>query len=221
METTIIKKDPSSFKIPPNLKDYEKTRRSFSWQNAKSEIEYKKGKLNAAYNAVERNAKNWRKNKIALYWMGADGQKQKFTFAELNDLSNQFANLLHDLEIEQQDRVFFFLSRVPELYFGFLGTKKRGAIAGTMFAAFGPQAIVDRLKNSAAKVLITEPELFDRVEKAASFLPDLKTILVTGDVKFALKKKISGKKILPFNQVLSKQSSDYQTRMMAPDDPAF
>ena len=217
----LIRKQQSAFKITPNLKDYQAVSKNFSWEDVKKEIDFTGGKLNAAYNAIERNAKNWRKNKIALYWIGADNQKQKFTFAELNDLSNQFANLLHDLEIEQQDRVFFFLSRVPELYFGFLGTLKRGAIAGTMFAAFGPQAIVDRLKNSAAKVLITEPELFDRVEKAASFLPDLKTILVTGDVKFALKKKISGKKILPFNQVLSKQSSDYQTRMMAPDDPAF
>ena len=221
MKTELIKKDPSSFKIPPNLKEYEKIFHSFSWNDAKKEIIFKNGKLNAAYNAIERNAKNWRKNKIVFEWIGEDNQKQKFTFRELDDLSNQFANLLHKLDIQQQDRVFFFLSRVPELYFGFLGTLKRGAIAGTMFAAFGPQAIIDRLKNSAAKVLITEPELFDRVEKAASFLPDLKTILVTGDAKFVLKKKIAGKKILPFNQILSTQSSDYQTRMMAPDDPAF
>ena len=155
MKTELIKKDPSSFKIPPNLKEYEKIFHSFSWNDAKKEIIFKNGKLNAAYNAIERNAKNWRKNKIALYWIGEDNQKQKFTFRELDDLSNQFANLLHKLDIQQQDRVFFFLSRVPELYFGFLGTLKRGAIAGTMFAAFGPQAIIDRLKNSAAKVLIT------------------------------------------------------------------
>src|SRR3989338_10923521 len=103
----LIRKQQSAFKITPNLKNYQVARKSFSWEDAQKEINFRGGKLNAAYNAIERNAKNWRKNKIALYWMGQDNQKLKFTFAELNDLSSQFANLLHYLEIEQQDRVFF------------------------------------------------------------------------------------------------------------------
>jgi acetyl-CoA synthetase len=221
MKIEVIKKSPSSFKAPPNLENYERACRSFSWDDGKKEIEFVHGRLNAAYNAIERNAKNWRKNKIALYWKGADGQQQKFTFAELNDLSNQFANLLHTFEIEQQDRVFFFLSRIPELYFGFLGTLKRGAIAGTMFAAFGPQAIADRLGNSQAKILITEPELFDRVEKIAHKLPHLESVLVTGDPQKVNRLKIHGKKVLSFSELLTKMDRDYKTRMMDPDDPAF
>src|SRR3989304_1699728 len=203
MEQKVIKKDPASFKIKPNLENYEKVRKSFKWEDVRREIEFKDGKLNAAYNAIERNALNWRKNKIALYWRGTEFEKQEYTFGQLNDFSNQFANLLHTLKIEQSERVFFFLSRVPALYFGFLGTLKRGAIAGTMFAAFGPQAIADRVGNSSAKVLVTEPELFDRVEKAAKTLPELKTILVTGDPKFAKNKKISGKKVFSFDQLLN------------------
>ena len=83
MKQSLIKKDISSFKIPPNLENYEKIRKSFSWEKAKSQIEYKNNKLNAAYNAIERNAQNWRKNKIALYWIGAENQKEKYTFSEL------------------------------------------------------------------------------------------------------------------------------------------
>src|SRR3990167_5161924 len=196
MDTGLIKKKRSDFKIPPNLDDYEKVRQSFSYQDAKKEIDFVGGKLNAAENAIERNAKNFRKNKIALYWKGADGNEQKFTFLELNDAANQFANLLHEFNVDQGERAFFFLSRVPELYYGFLGTLKRGAIAGTMFAAFGPQAIEDRLGNSDAKVLVTEPPLFGRVEKVAHKLKNLETILVTGDPKEAAKFKIHGKKVL-------------------------
>lgn len=217
----IIKKDLSLQKTPPNLLDYEKTYRSFSYQEAKKEIDFFGGKLNAAHNAIERNAKNWRKNKIALYWKGADGQEQKFTFLELNQLANQFANLLHEFNIEKGDRVFFFLSRVPELYFGFLGTLKRGAIAGTMFAAFGPQAIEDRLENSQAQILVTEPELFSRVEKAAPNLPHLKIILVTGEPQKVENLKIHGKKVLSFTELLQKMPNHYKTRMMDPEDPAF
>ena len=221
MNTGIIKKKASLFKVEPNLLDYKRARKSFSWELAQKEIDFKEDKLNAAYNAVERNALNWRKNKIALYWMGADDQKEKFTFSELNQLSSQFANLLHDFSIDIGDRVFFFLSRVPTLYYGFLGTLKRGAIAGTMFAAFGPQAIEDRLGNSQAKILVTEPELFDRVAKVAHKLPHLETVLVTGEEKETNRLKIHGKKILNLPELLKKQSTSYKTRQMDPDDYAF
>jgi len=221
MDTGLIKKHSSDFKIPPNLDDWEKVRRSFSYEEAKKEIDFVDGKLNAAENAIERNAKNFRKNKVALYWKGADGSQQKFTFLELNDAANQFANLLHEFTIDQGDRVFFFLSRIPELYFGFLGTLKRGAIAGTMFAAFGPQAIEDRLGNSQARLLVTEPELFDRVEKVADKLTNLETVLVTGELQRIKHLKIHGKKVLSFSEEISKMSKNYKTRMMDPEDPAF
>lgn len=221
MKSETIKKTLSSFKVKPNLENYGETIKSFSAKTAQNEIEFKNGRLNAAYNAIERNAHNWRKNKIALYWIGEDFSEKKYTFREIDDLSNQFANLLHTLNIDIGDRVFFFLTRVPELYFGFLGTLKRGAIAGTMFAAFGPAAIKDRLENSQAKILITEPSLFERVSKVAKELPELHTILVTGDPKEVAKLKIPGKKIVSFENILSEQLKTYGTRFFEPDDPAF
>src|SRR3989344_104962 len=96
--------------------------------------------VNAAVEAVDKNAANWRKNKIALFWEGENGEKKKYTFQELSILSNKFANLLKEKDVNRGDRVFFFLPRVPEIFYGFLGTLKRGAIAGTMFSAFGTEA---------------------------------------------------------------------------------
>ena len=214
MKQSLIKKDISSFKIPPNLENYEKIRKSFSWEKAKSQIEYKNNKLNAAYNAIERNAQNWRKNKIALYWIGAENQKEKYTFSELNQLTSKFANLLGKLSVDQGDRVFFFLTRVPALYFGFLGTLKSGAIAG-------PQAVEDRLGNSQAKILVTEPDLFERVAKVANKLPYLKTILVTGDPKETAHLKIHGKQVINLFELLNKQTAKYKTKQMDPKDYAF
>jgi len=221
MKAQKIRKDLSKLKVKPNLADYEKAYHTFSYEETKKEVEFVEGKLNAAYNAIERNAKNWRKNKIALYWKGEDESVKEFTFKELNEKANQFANLLHEFNIGQGDRVFFFLSRIPELYFGFLGTLKRGAIAGTMFAAFGPQAIEDRLGNSQARILITEPELFDRVKKIAHKLDHLETVLVTSEPQKVKHLKLHKQKVLSFSDELSKMSSNYKTRMMDPDDPAF
>src|SRR3989338_10651780 len=167
-----------------NLSDYQKTYDKFSYDQYKGELDWFSGnRLNAAFNAVDRNAANFRKNKVALYWHGQDDQKQKFTFRELSLLSNQFGNLLKNLDVDKGGRVFFFLPRVPELYYGFLGTLKIGAIAGTLFSAFGHQALYDRLENSDAKVLVTEASLFDRVAEAAKDLPSLETILVVGEAK--------------------------------------
>ena len=140
--------------------------------------------LNAAVEAVDKNAANWRKNKVALYWEGSDGRKEKYTFLELSLLSNKFVNVLKHLGVEREDRVFFFLPRVPELFYGFLGTLKRGAIAGTMFSAFGPQALQDRLDNSDAKVLITNEELKPRVDKVRKNLPNLKHVLTIESPEF-------------------------------------
>jgi len=63
VKTEVIAKNPKEFKIPPNLADYDLAKKTFSTVKAREEIDFKGGKLNAAYNAIERNAKNWRKNK--------------------------------------------------------------------------------------------------------------------------------------------------------------
>lgn len=218
MKVETFKKTKAYLKTAPNLPDYEKTAKSFTWKSAESELEYVDGKLNAAYNAVDRNAKNFRKNKIALYWEGDGEQKIRYTFTDLSKLSSRFANLLHALDISKGERVFFFLPRVPELYYGFLGAVKRGSIAGTMFSAFGPQAIEDRLGNSDAKVLVTSNELLPRVLKVLKNLPELRTILLADEGK---EREVGHTQILSLQKRLEKQSDDYETRMMDPDDPAF
>ena len=176
----IIKK---TIQTNPHLMDYQKIYRSFEWEQAKKELSwFSQGRINNAFNAIDRHAQGAKRNKIALYWEGEEGEKKKFTFFELFLLSNQFGHLLKSLGVKRGDRVFFFLPRIPELYFGFLGTLKIGAVAGTLFAAFGPQAIYDRLENSGAKVLVTTKDLYSRVQKVEKDLPNLKKIVLVENI---------------------------------------
>lgn len=220
MKKEVIKKN-KAISAASNLPDYELARRTFSWPQAWREIDSVNGRLNAAENAVGRQAKNWRKNKIALYWIGANGETAKFTFQELDHLANQFAHGLETEGIVRGKRVFFFLTRVPALYYGFLGTLKTGAIAGTMFAAFGHQAILDRLGNSGATALVTEWSLLERVTKAAAFLPELKTIFVVDEPARVKKIKIKGKKIIALSEHIANLPREYRTKMLPPSAPAF
>ncbi|MBU0618775.1 acetate--CoA ligase [Patescibacteria group bacterium] len=204
-------------KFIPNLINYQKTYDSFNYKEHYKQVNWlDKDHLNAAYAAMDANVlTEERKNKVALYWHGPDDEQRKFTFQELTWLSSQFANVLKTLGIDKGERVFFFLPRVPELYYGFLGTLKTGAIAGTLFAAFGHQALLDRLENSDAKILVTNSQLFPRVEKIWPQLPQLKYILLTDALQNKNKKLLS----LPNFMELAPQTT--HICRTEPTDPAF
>ncbi|MBI5448976.1 acetate--CoA ligase [Candidatus Gottesmanbacteria bacterium] len=169
---------------PHNLEAYDTFYRTFQWKSAQKELDWFDGKLNAAYNAVDRHAHTWRKNKIALYWEDETGNEKKYTFEELSFASNKIGNILKDFGVARGDRVFLFLPRIPELFFSFLGILKIGAIAGTLFSAFQEQALLDRLGNSEAAVVMTTKELKPRIDKIRKKLPALKHIIVVDAESF-------------------------------------
>ena len=57
-----------------------------------------------------------------MLWHGKKGEQESYTFEQLKTLTNQFANVLGDLEVNKGDRVFVFAERVPELYVSVFGT---------------------------------------------------------------------------------------------------
>src|SRR5450759_2056100 len=116
MKVDSYKKSAKDWKFPPNLEDYDHARKNFSWEAARKDIDFFDGKLNAAYNAVDRHTHTWRKNKVALYWEDEAGSQKKYTFEELSLLSNKIGNILKDFDVQRGDRVFLFLPRIPELY---------------------------------------------------------------------------------------------------------
>lgn len=175
--STIRKKKETIQKA--NLQNYNHVNADFSYDKFTKELVwFDHDKINAAYNAVTKNALSERKNKIALYWEGDQGEKKKYTFLEADQISNQIANYLKHLDVEKGERVFIFLPRVPYLYFSFLAIVKIGAVAGTMFAAFGPQALYDRLDQSDAKILITTSDMAKRVDPIKKKLKSLKKIIL-------------------------------------------
>ncbi|MFQ5815307.1 MAG: acetate--CoA ligase [Candidatus Hydrothermarchaeaceae archaeon] len=202
-------------KFEPNLENYEETYKSFNWDYAFDEIEgLDGGKLNAAYEAVDRHAKSRRKNKIALYFESGDGRKEKYTFREMRNLSNKFTNLLESNGAAKGDRVFIFLPRSPELYISFLGTLKMGAIAGTLFSAFGTAGLKDRLGDSGAKFIATTHELEKRLNEVRGELPELETaIIVDGEAM--------EEGDISYEKEMARASSKYDIKPMNPEDDAF
>lgn len=207
----IIKKPKRFFKKKPNLEDYDRASKKFKWKDARKQVARLGNRLNMAHATIDNQADTWRKNKVALYWEGVKESK-KFTFMQLSELSNKFANVLKDLDVKKGDRVFIFLPRIPPLYVSFLGTMKTGAIAGTMFAAFGPTGIKDRLQNSGAKVVVTDDTLKKRIYKVRRELPELEHIIVVGKTKGKEKS---------YEKEMSRASENFRVAKTKPSDDAF
>ncbi|RSK28193.1 acetate--CoA ligase [Bacillus sp. HMF5848] len=163
-----------------NLKNYEEECRSFSWGETEKYFSWSEtGRVNLAYEAIDRHAKGFRKNKVALFYRDPE-RNEKYTFKEMMELSNKAGNVLKQVgDVEKGDRVFIFMPRSPELYFTVLGAIKLGAIVGPLFEAFMEGAVRDRLQDSEAKVLVTTPELLERVP--VDELTALKHVILVGD----------------------------------------
>ena len=179
MHSEVVRKDMAQLRLESNLKGYDGLRATFKWTDADKLVEwFPGGKINSAYNVIDRHALGERKDKVALIYDDGEGNVQKYTFGQMYEETNKFANVLGKLGVKRQDRVFVFLQRTLEQYVSFLGAIKAGAIASPMFPAFGPDAIKDRLLDSGAVAIVTDSELVKRVYMVKDQLPDLKYIIV-------------------------------------------
>ncbi|MCY7767808.1 acetate--CoA ligase [Bacillus inaquosorum] len=194
-----------------HLKNYEETYRHFDWAEAEKHFSWNEtGKLNAAYEAIDRHAESFRKNKVALYYKDAN-RDEKYTFKEMKEESNRAGNVLKRYgNVEKGDRVFIFMPRSPELYFIMLGAIKIGAIAGPLFEAFMEGAVKDRLENSEAKVVVTTPELLERIP--ADKLPHLQHIFVVGG------EAESGTNIINYDEAAKQESTRLDIEWMDKKD---
>ncbi|WP_096202659.1 acetate--CoA ligase [Bacillus sp. FJAT-45350] len=162
-----------------NLKSYDEIAKSFDWTTVEKAFSWSEtGKINLAYEAIDRHADSEKKDKVALYYSDAT-RDEKYTYQQMKEMTNRAGNVLKDAGVVKGDRVFIFMPRSPELYFSVLGAIKLGAIVGPLFEAFMEGAVRDRLEDSEAKVLITTPDLLERVPVAD--LPKLEKVLVIGE----------------------------------------
>ena len=178
MHHPIIHK-PGSFPVPPNIADHEAMRRSFGWEEIERELDWLPGGgLNIAHEAIDRHCAQGRADKPAMLWEGKDGERERYTYDDMRRQTNRFANVLAGLGVAKGERVFTFMERVPEIYFTFFGALKAGCVIGPLFSAFGPDPVRDRLENSGATVLVTQPALRKKIAAILPQLPALKHVIV-------------------------------------------
>lgn len=113
------------------------------------------GKLNVCENCVDRHAKGARANKAAIIWEGEPGDKRVITYAQLHRDVCRFANVLEQHGVKAGDRVLIYLPMIPEAVVSMLACARIGAVHTVVFGGFASEAIVDRLEDSGASMVIT------------------------------------------------------------------
>ncbi|MGH9449048.1 MAG: acetate--CoA ligase [Terriglobia bacterium] len=113
------------------------------------------GKLNVAYNCVDRHAASSRRNKAALIWEGEPGDSRVLTFGMLEREVNKCANALKSLGVKKGDRVAIYMGMTPELPIALLACAKIGAPHSVVFGGFSAESLRERINDAQAKVLLT------------------------------------------------------------------
>ena len=205
-------------KTEHHLSDYEKIRASFSWENVAQELSgLPDGKgLNIAHEAVDRHAKSHLKNVVAFRFIHKDRSCSDFTYAELQQQTSKFANVLKNLGVQKGDRVFALTGRIPELYIAALGALKTTAVFCPLFSAFGPEPILQRLKKGEATVVLTTSLLFEKkVNQLLGQLPSLRYVILS-DAKEHLSDKI-----LSYSKLMEHADSEFIIPETNPEDLAL
>ncbi|MFO7172857.1 MAG: acetate--CoA ligase [Bacillota bacterium] len=113
------------------------------------------GKLNAAYNCLDRHLDSWRRTKAAIIWEGEPGEERVLTYQDLHREVCRFANALKSLGVRKGDRVTIYLPMIPELAIAMLACARIGAVHSVVFGGFSAEALRDRIRDAQARVVIT------------------------------------------------------------------
>ena len=120
------------------------------------------GKLNAAYNCVDRHVEAGRGNKVALYFEGEPGDRTIITYKDLQGRVSQAANALLALGIGKGDRVVIYLPVLVETIVITLACARIGAVHSLVFGGFSSEALRFRVEDTGAKLLVTTDGQFRR-----------------------------------------------------------
>ncbi|GAB2652263.1 acetate--CoA ligase [Saccharopolyspora gloriosae] len=157
------------------------------WSDAPFAKWFVGGKLNVAYNCVDRHVDDGNGDRVAIHWEGEPGDSREITYAELQREVSRTANALASLGVGAGDRVAIYLPMLPEAVFSMLACARLGALHSVVFGGFSSEALRARINDAEAKVVITCDGQYRRgkaaplkanVDEAVQHTPSVEHVLV-------------------------------------------
>ncbi|GAA1718384.1 acetate--CoA ligase [Isoptericola hypogeus] len=128
---------------------------TLDWSDAPVARWFADGKLNAAYNAVDRHVEAGLGDRVALHFEGEPGDTRAVTYADLQREVSRAANALTALGVTTGDRVVVYLPMLVESVVAMLACARIGAPHSVVFGGFSADALRSRIADAEAKLVIT------------------------------------------------------------------
>lgn len=158
-------------------------------------------------------------DRLAIIDIDANGNRADYSFHQLKILSNRLANALRDRGVgkhsDTADRVGVLLPQCIETAVSHIALFKLGVISIPLFTLFAQDALLHRLRDSNAKVVITNAEGLKKIQSIREQLPSLKIILCIDD---AVESTVG---VEYFHGICNAQSDTFNVVQTRSDDPAL
>ena len=170
--------------------DYKNTYKNFQLQVPE--------RYNWAYEVFDKWAQD--PSKLAMLWVDKDGNSRNITFKEMSERSKKTANMLIGLEAKPQDRIFIMLPRLVEWWEIIIASIRAQIVSIPGTVLLTTKDIEYRIKMSAAKIVITDRDNYEKFESIKDQCDSLEHIIVVDD------NLENG--ILNYEELINKASSD-------------
>jgi len=188
------------------------------------------GKINLAYNAVDRWIKTPKRNQVAILYANERGDERKITYYELYREVNKFANGLINLGVKKGDRVSMYLPMCPELLVSMLACTKIGAIHSVVYSGLSVGSFVERMNDVKAKILITADGTYRRgkiidlkkiADEGLLQSHTVETVIVVNHTGNSIESSdLSGREI-SYDRLIEGESDEFKAELMDAEDPLF
>ena len=188
------------------------------------------GKINLAYNAVDRWIDTEKRNQVAILYVNERGDEKKLTYYELYREVNKMANGLKNLGVKKGDAVSMYLPMCPELLISMLACNKIGAVHSVVYSGLSVGAFVERMNDAKVKILITADGTYRRgkiidlkkiSDEAMLQCPTIETVIVVKHTGSKIDiSDLSGREIF-YERLIEGEPAECECEPMDSEDPLF
>jgi acetyl-CoA synthetase len=186
------------------------------------------GKINASVNALDRHVNEGRGDRVAFFFEGEPGDSRTITYAQLLTEVKKTANALTELGIKDGDRVAIYMPMIPEAAIAMLACARIGAPHSVVFGGFSADALLSRIQDADAKLVITADggyrkgaafALKPAVDDALKGKTNVKNVLVVK--RTGQETQWDGSKDVWWHDIVDRQSTEHVAQSFDSEHPLF
>jgi acetyl-CoA synthetase len=186
------------------------------------------GKLNVAYNCVDRHVEAGLGDRVAYHWEGEPGDTRTITYRDLQVMVCKAANALAELGVEAGTKVAIYMPMIPETVAAMLACARLGAPHTVVFGGFSAEALRDRILDCDARFVITADGGYRRgapsalkpaVDDAVAACPNVTNVLVVRRTGQEVAWQ-DGRDVW-WHEVVERQPSHHEAQMFDAEHPLY